>query len=76
MKTLLITIGSLFFLTSCASVYKMNDSILNLNQGVRYKEPESGKIANVRVFMIWVIKFIFTLIVSLKKKCLKTKIVD
>lgn len=48
MKALLITTCSLFVLTSCTSVYKMNDSILN--KGVRYKEPESGKTANVRVF--------------------------
>lgn len=48
MKTLLIIMSCLFLLSSCASIYKLNDSILN--QGDRYKEPDSGKMAQVRVF--------------------------
>ncbi|MBR7682736.1 hypothetical protein [Acinetobacter nosocomialis] len=48
MKISLIIISCLFFLSSCASIYKLNDSILN--KGSRYKEPDSGKIAHVRVF--------------------------
>ena len=47
MKKILI-ISFLFSLSGCATVYKVNDSILN--QGSRYKEPASGKTANVRVF--------------------------
>ncbi|MCU4313934.1 hypothetical protein KTH46_02730 [Acinetobacter bereziniae] len=48
MKKHLLLIFFFIFATGCASINKINDSILN--QGVRYKEPLTGKTANVRVF--------------------------
>lgn len=51
MKKHLLLIFLFIFATGCASINKINDSILN--QGVRYKEPVTGKTANVRVFL-WV----------------------
>lgn len=45
---IIFTIGSCLILTSCTTIYNVNDAILN--QGTRYKEPNSGKIAQVRVF--------------------------
>ncbi|ENX35256.1 hypothetical protein F889_00923 [Acinetobacter colistiniresistens] len=48
MNKFFLIVPSLILLSSCASVYKLNDAILN--QGTRYTEPTTGKTANVRVF--------------------------
>ncbi|MCX5468626.1 hypothetical protein [Acinetobacter nematophilus] len=48
MNRYLLLILFFIFANGCATINKINDSILN--QGVRYKEPITGKTANVRVF--------------------------